>query len=109
MAENPTWSIVNEKMPRGKKAMGKYPRLVALALVSFSLLMLSGCQSKNSKQDEVTKITFWHGINPPENREIFTDLLEKFHQLVFYHLEMRSLTLLAVRDRKSAKSEIMIG
>ena len=80
MAENPTWSIVNEKMPRGKKAMGQYQRLVALACVSFSLLMISGCQSNNSKQDEVTTITFWHGINPPENREIFTDLLEKFHQ-----------------------------
>lgn len=59
---------------------GKYLRLFAVTFVSFSLLIISGCQPNNSQPEKVTKITFWHGINPPENRDIFTNLLEKFHQ-----------------------------
>ncbi|ELS01667.1 ABC-type sugar transport system, periplasmic component [Xenococcus sp. PCC 7305] len=29
---------------------------------------------------QVTKITLWHGINPPENRDIFNELVAKFNQ-----------------------------
>ncbi|WP_017294779.1 ABC transporter substrate-binding protein [Geminocystis herdmanii] len=50
----------------------------------FSLLFISGCQntalnSDSSGNNQVTKITFWHGINPPENREIFNELLAQFN------------------------------
>lgn len=47
-------------------------------------LFISGCQSNNlnnnSSVDGVTKITFWHGINPPENRVIFEELVQEFNQ-----------------------------
>jgi len=29
---------------------------------------------------QVTKITLWHGINPPENRDIFNNLVAKFNR-----------------------------
>ena len=49
-----------------------------------SLLFISGCQNSNIdnnlSENEVTKITFWHGINPPENRVIFEELLNEFNQ-----------------------------
>lgn len=50
----------------------------------FSLFFISGCQNNNLNSEseinnQVTKITFWHGINPPENREIFNQLLAKFN------------------------------
>lgn len=49
----------------------------------FSLIFIGGCQSNNlnseSDNNQVTKITFWHGINPPENREIFNELLTQFN------------------------------
>ncbi|BAQ65302.1 ABC transporter substrate-binding protein [Geminocystis sp. NIES-3709] len=51
----------------------------------FSFLFLSGCQNTGLNSDsldnnQVTKITFWHGINPPENRAIFNELLTKFNE-----------------------------
>ncbi len=51
----------------------------------FSLFFISGCQNNSlnselSNNNTVTKITFWHGINPPENREIFNKLLAKFNE-----------------------------
>ena len=42
-------------------------------------LILVGC-SNIEPVDTVTKITFWHGINPPENRDIFQQLVDKFNQ-----------------------------
>lgn len=52
----------------------------------FSLFFITGCQNNNlnsnsesTNNNQVTKITFWHGINPPENREIFNELLAKFN------------------------------
>ena len=53
--------------------------LLLVLLLSFSLFLLNGCQS-NSVPDGVTKITMWHGINPPENRDVFNALVEKFNQ-----------------------------
>ena len=42
-------------------------------------LILVGC-SNIEPVGSVTKITFWHGINPPENRDIFQQLVDKFNQ-----------------------------
>jgi multiple sugar transport system substrate-binding protein len=54
--------------------------LICLLLLTF--LLLSSCSSHQtlSSKPEVTKITFWHGINPPENRVIFQELVDKFNQ-----------------------------
>lgn len=53
-------------------------------LLLVCTLFISGCQSNNlnnnSSVDGVTKITFWHGINPPENRVIFEELVQEFNQ-----------------------------
>lgn len=50
-------------------------------MLLFCLLFTFGCSNiQQHKQPEVTKITFWHGINPPENRDIFQELVTKFNQ-----------------------------
>ena len=43
------------------------------------LTLLTSC-SNIEPVDTVTQITFWHGINPPENRDIFQKLVDKFNQ-----------------------------
>ncbi len=54
---------------------------VAIALALLTLVLIGGCSNiEPAKQQEVTKITFWHGINPPENRDIFQELVTKFNQ-----------------------------
>ena len=53
----------------------------AITLGLFCLLLISGCDNpRQFQQSEITKITFWHGINPPENRDIFQELVDKFNQ-----------------------------
>lgn len=44
------------------------------------LLLLTGCSNHESVKPAITKITFWHGINPPENRDIFQRLVDRFNQ-----------------------------
>ena len=45
------------------------------------LLLLGSCSDRRqANTSEVTKITLWHGINPPENREIFQKLVDRFNQ-----------------------------
>ena len=51
---------------------------ISLISIFMCLLLLSGCSDRQQK--DVTQITFWHGINPPENRDIFQDLVDKFNQ-----------------------------
>ena len=43
------------------------------------LTLLAGCSNTEPADKSVT-ITFWHGINPPENRDIFQKLVNKFNQ-----------------------------
>ncbi|MEM9506952.1 MAG: ABC transporter substrate-binding protein [Cyanobacteria bacterium P01_E01_bin.35] len=46
-----------------------------------ALILLGGCNNQSQiRGSEVTKLTFWHGINPPENRDIFQKLVDKFNQ-----------------------------
>ena len=42
-------------------------------------LTVTGC-GNIEPVGNVTKITFWHGINPPENRDIFQKLVDKFNR-----------------------------
>ncbi len=52
---------------------------VAVAIVLFvSLFLLIGCQAKVN--DNITKVTIWHGINPPENRDVFNNLVAEFNR-----------------------------
>lgn len=44
------------------------------------LTLLTGCSNIEPVDEPVTKITFWHGINPPENRDIFQKLVDKFNR-----------------------------
>ncbi len=45
------------------------------------LLLIGGCSSRGqTNRQENIKITFWHGINPPENRDIFQGLVTQFNQ-----------------------------
>ena len=47
----------------------------------FSLILLTGCNNiRQTKESGITHITFWHGINPPENRVVFQKLVDKFNQ-----------------------------
>ncbi len=55
-------------------------RLFCIIVLCLSLLVVSGCQQNPQEKQGVTKITFWHGINPPENRDIFNALLDKFNK-----------------------------
>ena len=51
--------------------------LIITGLICLTLLV--GC-SNTEPVNSVTKITFWHGINPPENRDIFQKLVDKFNR-----------------------------
>ncbi len=56
-------------------------RKTAVVIVCICLLFIGGCSdSERLEQQGITKITFWHGINPPENRDIFQELVTKFNQ-----------------------------
>ncbi|MTF40145.1 ABC transporter substrate-binding protein [Cyanobacterium aponinum AL20118] len=60
----------------------KFIQRILILLCCFNLLFVTGCQNINNQQisdNTITKITFWHGINPPENREIFNELLTEFN------------------------------
>jgi multiple sugar transport system substrate-binding protein len=56
---------------------------VICILLSLNLLILSGCQNSSAvtaKNSGIIKITLWHGINPPPNRDVFQTLTEKFNK-----------------------------
>ncbi len=54
-------------------------KITIVALLCWSLFLIGGCQN-NSQDNDVTKVTLWHGINPPENRDVFNELVAKFNQ-----------------------------
>ena len=71
--------MLNLNFPLFKKRVDHCLRLILIAILC-SGLFLSGCQSQDLGDSQVTKVTLWHGINPPENRDIFNDLVAKFNQ-----------------------------
>ena len=54
-------------------------RLLVIFILSFILFFCSSCYS-NIGHNDITKITLWHGINPPANRDVFNKLVDKFNQ-----------------------------
>jgi len=74
--------VFHRKLSKNKYKFN-YQNLIRITLIVglFCLFLLSGCSNTGQPQQEgVTKITFWHGINPPENRDIFQELVTKFNQ-----------------------------
>lgn len=59
--------------------MKSLTKITLVTILCLSLFLLGGCQN-NSQDNNITKITLWHGINPPENRDVFNELVAKFNQ-----------------------------
>jgi len=59
-----------------------YQKFAILSLICLFIcvLPLSGCTQPKQTDSDITQITFWHGINPPENRDVFQSLVTKFNQ-----------------------------
>lgn len=53
-------------------------RKCLLSLLIACLIFVQGC-STNNQQADVIKLTLWHGINPPSNRDIFQELVDQFN------------------------------
>ena len=71
--------MLNINLPLLKKRFDNYLKLI-LIIILCSSLFLSGCQFQDLGDSQVTKVTLWHGINPPENRDIFNNLVAKFNR-----------------------------
>jgi multiple sugar transport system substrate-binding protein len=52
---------------------------VGIILV-FCLLFLFSCQHIKPKDKGVIHLSLWHSLNPPENRDFFQRLVNKFNQ-----------------------------
>ncbi len=58
---------------------GWWRRGLAIVL-SLGLLLLGGCYSQGDRGEDTVHLTLWHGINPPPNRDIFQNLVDRFNQ-----------------------------
>ncbi|GAB4527850.1 MAG: ABC transporter substrate-binding protein [Pleurocapsa sp.] len=59
----------------------KSRKILLIIILCLSFLVTVGCQSQDLVVNNgVTKITLWHGINPPENRDIFQELVDDFNR-----------------------------
>ena len=74
--------IFNRKLSKKRDQFNYYLAKTSLiCILGFSLLFLGSCSNqKQTSSSEVTEITFWHGINPPENRDIFQELVDNFNR-----------------------------
>ncbi|HEY9598048.1 MAG TPA: ABC transporter substrate-binding protein [Cyanophyceae cyanobacterium] len=76
--------IPNSPFPKNRNFYHKFGRVVFhwcwVIFLSFSLIFLGGCQPNSASGNETIKLTLWHGINPPENRDVFNALVSKFNQ-----------------------------
>jgi multiple sugar transport system substrate-binding protein len=68
-----------------KKLVGLLKRWLVktrlLILLIVATLALGGCQAVTSSQAAgVTKITLWHGVNPPPNRDVLQVLVDRFNR-----------------------------
>ena len=62
------------------KTLKNQLKRVACILLTLNMLILSGCQNIPKNSDSSIKLTLWHGINPPPNRDVFQTLTDKFNQ-----------------------------
>ena len=61
------------------KTIKRQLKLAVCILLALNLLILSGCQNIPKNSDRI-KLTLWHGINPPPNRDVFKTLTDKFNE-----------------------------
>ncbi len=61
----------------------------ACILLALNLLILSGCQNTQKNSDTI-KLTLWHGINPPPNRDVFQTLTDKFNK-THSHIQLQPI------------------
>ncbi|MUL39042.1 ABC transporter substrate-binding protein [Gloeocapsopsis dulcis] len=55
--------------------------VVILILLIGCGLSISGCEViPNNQANNATKITFWHGVNPPSNRDVLQKLVDQFNR-----------------------------
>lgn len=60
--------------------MRKSIRLLWAGILSLMLLVVGGCQPLVEQANSPIKLTLWHCINPPPNRDVFQKLVDKFNQ-----------------------------
>lgn len=53
---------------------------LCLCLLCVCLPGLAACQPVTATTSEATHLTFWHGVNPPPNREVLQRLVDRFNQ-----------------------------
>lgn len=73
-----------------KKSLSRCFRLLVLLMVG--ILTVGGCQLMWTRMEtaKVTHLTFWHGVNPPSNRDVLQRLVDKFNQ-THPHIHVESL------------------
>ena len=50
-------------------------------LLGICLLVLGGCQLQGSPDEAgVVRLTLWHGVNPPANRDVLQELVDRFNR-----------------------------
>ncbi|MEA5555663.1 ABC transporter substrate-binding protein [Nodularia spumigena] len=51
-----------------------------LLLLLVGILALGGCQTMRTSETGVIHLTLWQGVNPPPNRDVLQNLVDKFNQ-----------------------------
>lgn len=55
--------------------------LARLLVLGIFLVILGGCQLQGHSHDAgVMQLTLWHGVNPPHNRDVLQDLVDRFNR-----------------------------
>ena len=56
-----------------------WDRIKPLRMLLVMLFVLTGCAAP-MPDDGVTRVTLWHGVNPPPNRDVLQMLVDQFNQ-----------------------------
>lgn len=75
-------AVVGEKAQTFAQQAGNcWFRIHRLFILGFCLLLLGGCQLQgHPDQAGVLQLTLWHGVNPPHNRDVLQELVDRFNQ-----------------------------
>ena len=64
-----------------KPAVNFWLRINRWILLGICLLFLAGCQLQGPPDDlGVIHLTLWHGVNPPHNRDVLQELVDRFNR-----------------------------
>ncbi len=66
---------IQDALAKAQKRKGNKVFVILL----IGLLALGGCQWQGNASD-VVKLTLWHGVNPPSNRDVLQVLVDRFNQ-----------------------------